>query len=505
MVHICNLKKGKTMKRYKGLSLKNNDKFYLFLLIIIVIGALVGSHYFFSKDEPKDSPPSLSELIAERLPAYKTDFEDSIVSMKSNSDVAHYLYNWAKNKEISGNILSKDVVMFTIPASSKETESAVTSVIVSEYDINNMTGHINSLASALTIARTIEDNGPVKIIFVPVSDGDKSAITTLSKEIIPDGAQVFFLEDNDKYIFSTATGGYSSYTVSKPIKYTKPIYTKAFKLSISGLASQYYTEVTAAQPNPIKVIGDLLAHFKTSLQLCELASFEGGENSGKNAASASATIVVDEEEQDSFIKDFDSSIEKILDKYGDEYPDLSYTYEEVECPEKVLSEIDFEDLIGFLYTTSNGIYKRDSSGNILAMSNLGKLSLGSSAFNIEIGSFGCSGECLSELSESYNTLANLIGLSFKSNANIPVFDGSVFSEKLLQRLEKASQEYGSSLSADVESTSNLTLCSYLEQINENTFALNIGVTEEESQNLVGAIVTLLDVSPDVSPKEEENQ
>ena len=126
--------------------------------------------------------------------------------------------------------------------------------------------------------------------------------------------------------------------------------------------------------NPIKQLGSVLANFKSTSLLFELASFRGGSAADQTPASASMTVVINSADEEKFIQKMDNALERFYDKYADQYPDASYTYEEVDLPKRVLVSEDAENIVSLLYTAFNGTYYKDDDGNVIALTNIGSIS-----------------------------------------------------------------------------------------------------------------------------------
>ena len=63
----------------------------------------------------------------------------------------------------------------------------------------------------------------------------------------------------------------------------------------------------------------------------------------------------------------DKALDRFYDKYAEQYPEVSYTYEEVEPPKRVLATEDAENIVSLLYTAFNGTYYKDDDGNVIAL------------------------------------------------------------------------------------------------------------------------------------------
>lgn len=103
-----------------------------------------------------------------------------------------------------------------------------------------------------------------------------SSAENLSSQYFEDGADVFYLGSSVSSRVANMTGGFEEYSLSKALSHKSPSYTKAYKISISGLPAQKFGTESAYVPNPIKTLGNQLANLKSGSIWFELASFDGG-------------------------------------------------------------------------------------------------------------------------------------------------------------------------------------------------------------------------------------
>ena len=159
----------------------------------------------------------------------------------------------------------------------------------------------------------------------------------MSSEYFPDGCQVIYLGNCTSSRIATVTGGYEEFLLTKDVQYTSPAYDNAYTITISGLPAQSFSSLSASDPNPIKILGDLLAYFKSHSTLFEVASFTGGTDADMLPASASVTIVVNESSLTRFENRMESEMEDFYSEYQDKYPGVQYTVEPAQMPSRVLS------------------------------------------------------------------------------------------------------------------------------------------------------------------------
>lgn len=193
----------------------------------------------------------------------------------------------------------------------------------------------------------------------------------------------------------------------------------------------------------------------------------------------------------------ENSIEKLYDKFHDDYPEIEYTYEEVDLPSQVLGSGDTDNLVSLMYTVFDGVYQRDDEGVITAITNIGKISCKDKMLKIQVSAMSSDQTLLDEICESYQTICGLCDVKYKIKKEYPVFYGLTgrptgTTEALLDSFEEAFREFTGDDSMKVEDTAVLTPCTFLRQKNENLTILYCGVTEKTKHKFAGSLVTWLD-------------
>ena len=469
-----------------------SKKKLFFLLGIILIFALgITAAIFLLTSDNTEEEPSLEEVLEEKLAAYETDLSDSLGSLDTNEDVANYLLNWAKNKEISATADENGNIIFTVNAG-KEYKNVSPTAVICSFDAQHMDCYVKEMAVAMCVAKNARNHGKLSVIFLAETDGNKAGAFTLDEGHFADDTQIFYLSSSGSSKVSAITGGYRSYTISHKLSYEKPIYDTAFRIKIENCPVQLLNDSIDQTPNPIKTIGDVLANFKSTSLLFELSEISGGTSENLTAESAEMTIVISDSDVEKFKAKIDDFIEKFNDKYLENYPDVTYTYEEVKLPSKVFKGDDVDNLVSFLYTAFDGVYYKNDDGNVVALTNIGKISSENRTLKINIAAVGYNETALDEISESYKTICGLSDLTYKCTEEYPVFSGETVSADFLAGFEEAFKEFTGDSSINYEESAEFTPCTILQEKNKSLPILYCAVTEKTKDKFSGAIVTYLD-------------
>lgn len=474
-------------------TIKGNKKVVLISAAVILIAALTICGIFVFRSNQTEEP-TLDEIVSDKLSAYMTDISDSLETLDSNEKIADYLMNWASNKNIKAAKDDSGNVIFSRKASSDELKKKNPVVIACEYDASNILSYIDPISTALTVAKNAEENGSFKVIFMPKTGGEMLGVSALSESILTDDTEVFFLGKSSSSKVALTTGGYEEYLISDKLKRTSPTHDKAYRISIKGVEAQPVTNKTQSSPNPIKQLGSLLANFKSTSFIFELSSFSGGTEADISPSKASVSIVINSTDDEKFHTKMDKAIDKFYDKYADAFPDAEYTYEEVELPKKVLKKTETENLISLLYTSPSGVYYKDDDGNIVAVTNIGKISLKNGKLSIGVCAMSSSDELTDEIHDSYRTIAGLCNAKIKTVENYDIFRGTGKSEVLLADFENAFREFTYDSEMIVEDAVETTACSVFCEKNPNMAILYCAMTEKTTEKFAGSLITYLNHS-----------
>ncbi len=470
--------------------MKKRTKIIIIAIAAIVAAAAVtGGIIYFVSLRNDNKPPTLTEVVDSRVAAYRTDLRDSYASMTDQKTVAEYLDHWAENKGIESEIDDHNNVIYYLPAS-EGYESKAPLVIVTEYDYTCMENYENSIVSALTVSKNDESHGEYRVIFISREEGSLDPASSLSSKYFPDGCQVIYLGNSTSSRIATVTGGYEEFLLTKDIQYVRPEYDSAYTIRISGLPAQNFSSLSANDPNPIKILGDLLAYFKSHSTLFEVASFKGGTDADMLPTEASVTIVVNESTLTRFENRMESEMEDFYNDYRDKYPDAQYTVEPVEMPSHVLSSQDAESLVSLMYTSPCGVHYKDDNGNVSSIVNMGYINIDDGKLILEASASSWDEALLSELAEIYQTTSGLSNIEFEQVSQYLPFEIDEKHQPFEVAFRQAYDEYHST---ELESVNmpEVTPCGIIYGKNSNIEILAAGVTERTTDNFAGGIITYM--------------
>jgi len=466
-----------------------NKKIIIIVSIIIVLMLCIAAAVYFLIIDKNDKTPTLQETVDNRIAAYGTDLTDSMSTMTDQSSVLRYLVTWAENKGIEVKTDDNGNVIYSISAT-EEFKDNPPVVILCGYDYTNMNSYINSLTCALTVAKNDAPHGEYKIIFVSEENGNKNNVKALSNKYFTPDTKVFCLSDTYSSRIALSTGGFNKYTLSKELQSTETSYDKTYKVTISGLPANGFISKYSSVPNPIKTLGNLLANFKSTSILFELASFTGGGNISLLPQEASIIIVVNEDSSEKLERNLQNAIDKFTDKYSEDYPDLQYTFEVVDTPSKVIKTEDAESIVSLLYTATDGVHYKDDDGEIASITNIGSISTENNMLNIEIAAASYDSELISEISSAYETISALTDVKYNCTELLEPFKANENGEALSVDFSKAYNRY-QNIKLDKINIAEWTPCFEINTKAKDMAVISFGVTERTKDNFAGGLITYL--------------
>lgn len=290
-------------------------------------------------------------------------------------------------------------------------------------------------------------------------------------------------------MWSIRTSARSSYEFTNNIEFTKPEGTKAFKIRIKGLPGGIPDAKVNDYPNPIKELGSLLAYFKTNALIYELAKVNGGSSANVYPKSASATVVINEDDFSKFESRMDKAIETFNKKYLKKYPDMTYTYEEVSLPEKVMTRDTLNDFIIVLYTLLNGVYQSDEATGLSSITSVGSIKCKDDTCVISAVGNSLSQTSMDEIDTTYYTTCGLSDINYQKTDSQRNWFGNV-ENPFYKDISDAFRKYSGG-EMEFKDCISATNTSYVYKKNNKAGIVNISVNENKAERYTGTILTYL--------------
>ncbi|MBK5253548.1 MAG: hypothetical protein JJE03_03630 [Peptostreptococcaceae bacterium] len=401
---------------------------------------------------------------------------------------AEYMENWSDS---NGTQVKKDNygnVIFSV-APTEGYENVADTVICCNYNPSLFSNDITTISMCQYLIENSTNHGPFKVIFINNNLNAHEGALNLSTEYFSKGARIISLDSSYKTHASINTGNQfdSGLRVNTERK-SENLYNTAYKINISGIKAAILDEHVKQQPNPIKLLGELLAYFKMKSMAYQLADLTYETEGGNFPLGAEFTILINGYNKTQFINYMDSKIESFNSKYGEDFEGISYTYEEIELPKSVYSDDSTEEIVSLLYMITNGT-SLDSNDDVYAISTIKGLKINESSFTLNLVSNTRSMESMSNLYEEINTVTSFVNAELITEDNLRFFNGNVDSE-LLKRLNQSDIKYSDDELNTYDSV-RFTSCTYLQSKNTDLDIVHLFVNADDSNDITGCLATYL--------------
>ncbi len=400
---------------------------------LLVVGTLIYLNVV------RNAEPTLEKIVEGKMTAYETDLMDSLASMKSNTDVSDYFVNWGKNKSIKVTQDMSGNVIYSFKATKGYKEKSPV-VIICGFDYKRMELYQEPIVTCLTVAKNLRNHGKLDIVFSPEVSGERIGLDSLSDSYFSDKTQVFYLGRGNNGKISDVTSGRVFMELSTDLTYSEPKYEAAYEVSINNVPVNFSYAKTIVV-NPIKTLGTVLANFKSHSMLFELAGISGGSGFNITPESATMQVVVDSSNEDKFERKMNGYIEKFMEKYGEDYPEITYTYKKIDRPRQVISDENMENIISLMYTANNGVYYKDDDGNVVALTGMGEISTDNGKFSMKVSAYSSDAAYLEELEDAYAVIAGLCSMDNRLENREEVYMGNEKSMSLTEEFQNAYYTY----------------------------------------------------------------
>lgn len=389
-----------------------------FLAVISVL-ALIFS--FFMSGCASDNANRENELKESLQPIYE-DLESNFSGDKGEySLVSEYMKSWAQKNELKVTKIGKHYIVLTNPATSGR-EKAESLTLQCSVDTDDFKQSMETLAIGMTALLGAETHGRIDFIITENHSGEFIGANSIPEKYCNTDNFINLRYGKDPALYTSGPEAMES-TMTADIQKTSPMYTKAYEVTMSMPDYKDSFDLDKNYPNPINVIGNLLASQKSSGKLFQVASFKCNVSDGYLPKSATAVVVIDENNIDSFTKKFDKSYESMKNRFDKLEDSFVYTMTETSMPSQVMSNQSSDNMISLMYTLKTGAYRPDDdSDEIAAASELTYISTsgGQLKATVSVRSFGDA--VLDEMSNIFSTTSGLCDIDYKAGTKHKLWD-----------------------------------------------------------------------------------
>lgn len=388
---------------------------FVMILSVTMIIALAACNR--QEEQTKPGKDDIASKVTGKLPAYRTDLEDSANTMISDEYVKDYLTYWAKSKGIRQITDEYGNIIFDIPTS-EQYEKANQTVIVCPYSHQNFRDEIIPLSMALYAARNNESAGRLTIIFTPEGKHDFLSLKNINPSHIADKAKIFYLSSGTKALIGVSAGASSGYLATIRAKRSKPKYALAYRIRITVPPGGKPDIKISDHTNPILTLTSLLNNLQDKNMEFELATINGGQDTVNYATSASMIIAIDPNDKEKFSEIIDIASEN----FEKNHINSTYICKRVKTPKSVITEKSRSTFISYMYTLLNGEYKiQNEDLDYEAITSISFIR--SDIANIKVGSvaYSLDKKILKKIDQDEAALCRLSGIYFHKTFSTPLW------------------------------------------------------------------------------------
>lgn len=275
------------------------------------------------------------------------------------------------------------------------------------------------MASALYVLQNSQKHGPLRAIFTTDGEAGLTGAQKLKEKYL-EGDYLINLGWNSDNTICLGSGGTAAYDMMHELQWTTPQNAIPYLLSISGLnGGNAVSDIDYGGANAVKAIGEVLAGAQGKGILYELGSFNGGISRDTIPSAASALIIINESDQKKMQDVVDDAMDSFQSAYGDVENNYSFTYQETQMPDKVVSFEDNGSIISFIYGIVNGVQNMSENYEdvVGSASNLGMVSTATGNFIAQVSASSTSDIGLYEITTAHEAISSM------SNLNYTYYDG----------------------------------------------------------------------------------
>jgi len=367
--------------------------------------------------------------------------------------ISEYIQSWASKNDIAISANEKNYMVLKNPAT-EGSENAESTMLQCMIDTSSFSRSLQSLSISLAALLGPLEHGDITLLITETTEGEYKGASALDSKFL-NGDNFINIEQNDDIELYTSGSYASSAVMTTDIPKSEPYYGNAYTITmkISGYHDPFNND-TADYPNPVEVIGNLLASEKSSGQLFQLASFNCEAKAGHVPTAATAVVVIDDNDISSFEKKFKSSYNNMKKKFEELEDNFVYTFTATDMPSSVISNETSDNIISLMYTLKTGKYRpaeEDTEDSIeddseekekddketYALAEISSVSTNDGKFKLTTSFRGTDEAIIEELSKVYLTISSLCDIKYSKAKNYvtwPTKDNTELSTYFIETL-----------------------------------------------------------------------
>ncbi len=195
---------------------------------------------------------------------------------------------------------------------------------------------------------------------------------------------------------------------------------KAYKIKVKGLTGGHSgMDIHLYRGNANKILNRLL--YKGAQKGLQVSEVHGGGLRNAIPREAEAVVVLPEGKEEEILKDLQTLADTIIIEQKKQDPDLTFIFEEVERPEKVMTQADQDRLIKAVYGAHNGVYRMspDMDDLVETSNNVASVNAASGQMQIDNLTRSSVESTKADLSNALKSVFELAGMQVELTGSYP--------------------------------------------------------------------------------------
>lgn len=339
--------------------------------------------------------------------------------------IADFIAGWGGNAGMKVTKKTEDYIVLTNAATRGQKKSPTVTTALS-IDPSHLRDNVPLLSLGMTSLLGPAEHGRLRLIVMEGYEDDYPGAGDLPGKYMDCDHFIYLYRGGSNAVYTagpmTAAGNMTCRASRKASSFDN-----AFRITvhIPETIDPYSFERASSLPNPINVIGDLLASAKSSGRLFEIASFTARDCGPYLPSEAKAVVVIDDNNVEAFQKRFDTSFEAFEKRFGDYETEtdeegnpletFTYTMEPVDVPNKVLKPSVSDNIISLMYTLQTGIHLQDEeTGSITAASYIRSISTKGDRLSLVMDLRSKNTSAMEEMSSNYLITSGLCDVKYQA-------------------------------------------------------------------------------------------
>lgn len=382
--------------------------FVFFILTVLVMSTALSGCSSSEADRDEELKDSLESTYEELTATFSSDNGEY-------SLVAEYLRSWSSKNDISIAADEDSYMIFKNPAT-EGCENVASTTLQCTLDTGSLSSSIQTLAISLTCLLGPLEHGDISLILTETEDGQYTGASAIDPKYLKCDNFINMQHSDEVQLYTS--GAYTaSASMTADITTDEPSYSHAYAITMktSGYHNLFTTDGNT-YPNPVEVIGNLLATEKSSGQLFEVASFECESTAGYIPNSATAVVVIDTNDVSSFEKKFRSSYNNMKKKFEKLEDNFVYTFTETAMPASVMSSTTCDIIISLMYTLKTGDFVGDEeTDETIALSEISGVTTSGGTFRLSTAFRSTDEAVIDEMGEVFLTTSSLCDIDYSQS------------------------------------------------------------------------------------------